>query len=148
MLVPPGYSGSDLIQAAGKLQTIYDAFFDKYDNAGSRVKELHGHFNSFHTNLVNLQWVLEQSGRDYPESDACYRTLDECADLLNKYSAFLDKGEHRVQKTWKTVNFPFEQMGIDRLKGQLSLHMQAMNSFVLNILMCVLDDRKLSKTLP
>lgn len=134
MVVPPGYSGYDLILAAGKVKDIYDAFFHEYDNAGSRVKQLAGHFNSFHTNLVNLQWVLEQSGRHYPEADACFRTLDECAELLEKYRIFLDSRECGVQKVWKTASFPFEQIGIDRLKGQLSLHMQAMNNFILNIL--------------
>lgn len=70
----PGFSVSDLIVAVIQLKRVYDSFFDKYENAQSRVSELAEAIRLFQVNLIDLNYILERSGRYYPGQDAFRQT--------------------------------------------------------------------------
>ena len=134
-MTTPGFSITEIIQAAHKLKLVYDAFFDKYENAESRVRELSHAIDVFHFNLINHEWILQRSGRHYPGHGAFRRTLEECDEFIKEYRSLLDKKAPRTQKAWKTTCWPFEEGHVNRLIRQLNTHVQAMAGFTLNLLL-------------
>ena len=135
MAVVPGFSVSDLIRAAAQLKLVYDSFFDDHDNAQSRVRELADAIDLFTINLINHKWILERSGRHYPGHAAFHRTLKECEDFIESYSILLNQKTNWTLHAWKKTRWAFEYEHIDKLRQQLTLHVQAMGGFTLNLLL-------------
>jgi hypothetical protein len=133
-MAAPGFSVSELIQAASKLVDVYKSFNDKYDNAQSRVRDLAGFIELFRANLIDLQWILSCSGKDYPGQDAFRRTLEECDEFIHRYRDLFDK-RPSLAKTLKTASWAFEERNITRLIRQLTLHSQAIAGFEMNLLL-------------
>ena len=134
-MAAPGFSVSEVIQVVSKLKTVYDAFFGKYDNASSRVRELADAIELFQNNLVTLEWILQRTGRHYPGHHAFMRTLQECEDFLHEHKALLDKKSKWPEKAWRTTVWPFEEERIGKLVRNLQTHSQAMGGFSLNLLL-------------
>ena len=138
----PGYSVGDVIKAANACKQVYDAFFSKYDNAHSRVSELHNTVNLFHSNLLAHSEILERSGKQYPGFEDFESTINECNDFLQKYlrgiSAAGGGGRGKLRQAFNTAAWPLEEKHVEKLTRQLSLQIQALNSFALTVILWVL----------
>jgi len=80
----PGFSITELAQAARKLKGICNAFFDEFENAPARISELVETCNYLSTVLEEFGALL---GDSYPQETTFKRKLDECYTFITKYSA-------------------------------------------------------------
>ena len=134
-MATPGFSISELIEAAARTKHIYDAFFHKYDNASNRVRDLADTVHLFQLNLANHQWLIEQSGRTYPGLDAFNRTLTECNEFIRRYERLLHESQSKTKDAIKIMNWTFEDRKIGNLRWQLQMHIQALNGYTLSLLL-------------
>lgn len=134
-MATPGFSISELIEAAAKTKQVYDAFFHQFDNASNRVRELRDTVDLFQMNLRNHEWLFEQSGHRYPGLDAFSRTIKECNDFLGKYQRLITDSRASPKDYLRTAVWPFEERNVNNLTRQLQLHIQALNGFTLNLLL-------------
>ena len=136
----PGFSVTDLIQAASHFKIVYDGFFSKHSNSASLIRDLADHIQEFQTNLQAHKEVIESRGLEYsnPGYVAIKRTLDECEDFLNKYSAVLEK-KISVERLWRTGRLQYEQDTVARLQKRIDSHGISILQFNSNILMYVIS---------
>jgi hypothetical protein len=139
MAVVPGFSVTELIQAVGHIKTVYDAFFSKYTNSETQVRDLADHIQQFQTNLQAHKEIIESRGLEYSGYVAIKRTLDECEDFLDKYKAVLEK-KISVVKVWKTGRFQYEKDIVARLQKQIESHGINILHFNMNILLYVISE--------
>jgi hypothetical protein len=80
----PGFSITELAQAARKLKEVCNAFFDEFENAPSQISGLVETCNYLSTVLEEFGELL---GNSYPQETTFKRKLDECYTFITKYSA-------------------------------------------------------------
>lgn len=136
----PGFSVTELIQAAGHFKIVYDGFFSKHSNSASKIRDLADHIQEFQTNLQAHKEVIESRGLEYSNLGygAIKRTLDECEDFLNKYSAVLDK-KISAERFWRTGRLQYELDTVARLQNRIDSHKISILQFNSNILMYVIS---------
>ena len=134
-----------------KVSEICEAFWSRQNSAHKRVKELADTIGIFRANLLDQQWILETTGREYAGHQGFVNLLDECSAFIQKYAAVLAPQANvpcKVERLLRTAKWPTdEQKRVERLIRMLNLHVQASNMFTLNLLMSVLRTTNRSRCL-
>jgi len=120
-MAAPGFSVSDLIDAAIQVKVVYDAFFNKYTNSASQVRELVDEIRRFGINLQKHRESFERVGLKYDGYDAIYRSLNQCYDFLDKYKSVL-ASKPSPTAIWRTARFPYVKDDIQHLRDMIQRH--------------------------
>ncbi|TAQ85276.1 hypothetical protein B7494_g6409 [Chlorociboria aeruginascens] len=128
-----GFSITELIQALVQAKHVYDAFFDKYKNSASQVRELAEDIDQFRRNLEEHREIVE--GRaTYSGFESVQRTLDECYHFLDTYKTVLDKQRRQsVVNVFKTAQYALDQNEVARLRSRISKHESNILHFSVNL---------------
>lgn len=123
----PGYSINDLIQNAGQVKRVYDAFFHEYKSADAQLGDLAHDVQQFQKKLAQYQQNLRDRELQDPGSKSAKKTLDQCLKLLDDYkSARKVKDGRRMslsfKGTFKTALFATEEEELKRLRDKLNTH--------------------------
>src|SRR5579871_5749056 len=109
----PGFSITELIQAARHVKTAYNAFFSEESKSPALLLELANDIKLFENNLEKHKTITE--GVDRPIYDAVKLTLDQCATFLNEYKILLEGKKVTPGAAWKTVRYAYDQDKVNRL---------------------------------
>jgi hypothetical protein len=126
LMAVPGFSVNELIDAAIHCKTVYDAFFKKNANTASQVRDLIDEINTFAGYLNEHKEVFLRRGLKYERYAPIERTLEQCRDFLSKYQKVLE-AKRTASGIWRTARYPFVQPEVDRLRGMLQRHANALN---------------------
>ncbi len=123
MVVPPGYSVSDIIQAAAHVKKIYDSFYKDDTSSFAQLRDLVDDIDQFRAQLEKHEKLLEERSLEYDGYQAVQRTLQQCEGLVRKYKeVFNNQGRRSVIGVYKTVKFAYEQDEIQRLRDKMRDH--------------------------
>lgn len=142
-MAAPGFSVTDLLQAADKAKHVYNTFYGEFDNAPARIQELAETSKYLHDILENVRKIVEWYGVVFPGESSFNKRLEECDTFIDKYSALqpIDPADasaiangktipQRFRRVWLTTRYAFNHNS-DRLKDGLLLEMQKLNTFIL-----------------
>ncbi|KAF2728835.1 hypothetical protein EJ04DRAFT_86396 [Polyplosphaeria fusca] len=121
-MAAPGYSVSELIKAAKFCLSVFDAFFDQYDNAPARLRELAQLIQTFREILEQNQETLKRKNTSYPGHDGLKRTLEACERFIKKFKSVCDGKGHGARKLVFTAIFPAYSKTVADLDRQLMRH--------------------------
>jgi hypothetical protein len=87
MAAPIGFSVLELLTALRKVKAVWDAFFDEFDNAPSRILELHATLDFLHSALLVSQSISQLQGVPLPLTllHTFGSKLRECQKFIKKY---------------------------------------------------------------
>lgn len=142
MVLPPGlgYNISEFFAAAAAAKKLWDAYFDDYDNAPNRVKELCNTIQFVKDTLARYGALFQRVGEKEPASALVSVTakLKECDDFLGKYSGLQSydesgqrgsKGAWRLRRVWQPGLYAFDSSA-KNLSSALGLEMQKLTQVV------------------
>ena len=132
----PGFSVSELIAALKTVTNVYDAFFDDFQNAPARIRELAETSKYLHDILENFLTLLAHYGGVFPAETTYRRRLAECEAFINKYSELKPvdptnercKLPQRYRRVWQTTKFAFDD--VQSLEHRLSLEIQKLVPYI------------------
>jgi hypothetical protein len=120
--IPLGTQVSELIKAVKACRSVLDAFFDQYDNAPARLRELSQLVSTFEDILQQNYDILKRQNTTYPGHEGLKRTLEECTAFLRTYKSLCDKKSHGARKFVFTATYALDQNHVARLDRQLMRH--------------------------
>jgi hypothetical protein len=137
----PTISVPEILEVLNKCRHIYETFFDEYDKAPNRIKELADTIKYLDTILEDFKEQLARYKTSYPGTASFARKLDECDAFIVKYSELkpVDDPEaedgrngnrRRLRRIWQTTKYAFEESSA-QLKDGLSQEMLKLNTFIL-----------------
>jgi hypothetical protein len=122
MFPPPGYSINDIIQAAKACKKVFEAFFDDYSNAPSRLRELSDLVTNYVHILSNHRDVIERYQTNYSGHEGLKRTLDELARFLGKFKSVTRLNGRTPEAVLRKVLWGLEGGLVEDLDRQLNRH--------------------------
>jgi hypothetical protein len=132
-MLPPGFgwSAGDIIKLIEVSVKIYAAFQDANKNSSKQTRILVDEFTRFHKFLLLLKDLLEKYGKPLPFGyDEFRETLRECESFIKPYAdSLLDRGKG-FKKAWKTIAFTWNDKDVDRLRKQVTGHVQSLNLII------------------
>ena len=133
----PGFSVSELIAALRAATNVYNAFFDDFQNAPARIRELAETSKYLHDILESFLTLFAHYGGVFPAETTYRRRLAECDAFIGKYSQLklVDSTDERCKlpqkyrRVWQTTKFAFDNA--QRLEHLLSLEIQKLVPYIL-----------------
>ena len=122
MAVPIGTQVTELVKAVKVCKSIFDGFFDQYDNAPDRLRELGQLVNTFEEILEQNEETQKRRETPYPGHSGLKRTIEECAGFVQGYKDVCDVKSHGAKKFVFTAKYALDQNRVAKLDRQLMRH--------------------------
>ncbi|OCK75628.1 hypothetical protein K432DRAFT_429280 [Lepidopterella palustris CBS 459.81] len=135
----PSFSIPEIIRAIETATRIYDAFFDNYDNASARIRDLADTVKYLRDILSCFHALFAQYGGVFPAEASFEKCLEECDAFLKKFRMLRPdnaaQGTGNLQQisrwVWQTARFALADDQAQRLEKRMSLEIQKLVPFIL-----------------
>ena len=137
-MAAPGFSVTELLQAFGTFLDIWNKFFDEFDSAPSRIRELND-------NIILLEYALRLWASFAVRQDLCLplryinsftHKLLECRRFINRYKHLIQRqqpGQTQIQGLVRhgrfgrdTIRYAFDKDAL-KLKNDIILEYEKLN---------------------
>lgn len=132
-----GVGYGDVVTAFKQGKQIWDSFYDDFENAPKRIRELLEIATSVRDSVVQWDELVKGWGQELPGLESIKKKLDEADEFVKKYSELVPEqpgvfsvdARHRAKRFFKTWRHAFDERA-RHIKEGLQLLLQMLHDKV------------------